>query len=350
MATLGFDKDNRSPIISSVGTPVFKAEGSFVVGTTACLFFDFVDIDGVLFDPSDIDIAITDSLGALIKTGTALDKIEVGIFAFTWSIPKTGAVGKYTFVISYTAETTAGPSAETLSGAFIVSEKNQGALNMRQMTGRAFLESLIGEPQRLPVYNEIGRWNITRDEASFSFPRWNQSAGALVYLNGDLQDSGFVVDWFRGKILFTQPLTQYDEVTATYNFRWFEDNELDGFVEQGVNTYNIWPPQTTNTINSIEDRWIIAAEYSAAVMALRRFMFDILFQRPAKIFGGMDRADKIFGHMETLKKNYEDEANKLYEQKAKGPYVGLTRTVTVPEFTLPGGRSRWFRYLFKGAV
>ena len=40
---------------------------------------------------------------------------------------------------------------------------------------------------------------------------------------------------------------------------------------------------------------------------------------------------------------------KLYEQKKYGPYVGLTKTVTAPEFTLPGGRSRWFRYLFKGA-
>ena len=28
-------------------------------------------------------------------------------------------------------------------------------------------------------------------------------------------------------------------------------------------------------------------------------------------------------------------------------FTGLTRAVVVPEYTLPGGRSRWFRYLFK---
>ena len=136
---------------------------------------------------------------------------------------------------------------------------------------------------------------------------------------------------------------------VSYNFRWFTDAELDGFLEQGVNIVNIWPPQSTYTVRTIDDRWLIAAEYAAAVDVLRRWMMDILFQEPAKIFGGPQRANEIFGHMDTLKKNYEDRLNKMLEMKKYGPYVGLTRTVTIPEFTLPGGRSRWFRYLFKGA-
>ena len=45
----------------------------------------------------------------------------------------------------------------------------------------------------------------------------------------------------------------------------------------------------------------------------------------------------------------EEDLNKMYEQKKFGPYVGLTRMVVVPEYTLPGGRSRWFRYMFTGS-
>ena len=88
---------------------------------------------------------------------------------------------------------------------------------------------------------------------------------------------------------------------------------------------------------------------AAAVFIMQRWMTDILFQEPAKIFGGLDRANEIFAHMNELKKNYEDRLDKMLEQKKNFPYLGLTKTVTVPEFTLPGGRSRWFRYLFKGA-
>ena len=59
--------------------------------------------------------------------------------------------------------------------------------------------------------------------------------------------------------------------------------------------------------------------------------------------------DDFIKSVENEVAHMEEEINKLYEQKAKQPYIGLTKTVTVPEFTLPGGRSRWFRYLFKGA-
>jgi hypothetical protein len=53
--------------------------------------------------------------------------------------------------------------------------------------------------------------------------------------------------------------------------------------------------------------------------------------------------------METLKKNYEEEFTRLLEQKKFGRYP-RTKAITVPEFTLPGGRSRWFRYMFGGGV
>ena len=48
-----------------------------------------------------------------------------------------------------------------------------------------------------------------------------------------------------------------------------------------------------------------------------------------------------------MKKNYEGDWEKLVEQKKLGPYPS-SKLIVTPEYTLPGGRSRWFRYLFKG--
>jgi hypothetical protein len=86
--------------------------------------------------------------------------------------------------------------------------------------------------------------------------------------------------------------------------------------------------------------------YGAAKDALRQLMLCVNFQQPAQVFGGPEQAAKAFANFDTLKQNYEKDAEKLLEQKKLGPYP-KSRMVVTPEFTLPGGRSRWFRYLFK---
>jgi len=207
--------------------------------------------------------------------------------------------------------------------------------------------------QRIPIQNNVLRFNKALTIGTTAFPRiatgrWNQPAGVKVYRNGDLMETGFSVDYWKGRVTFDNPISKYDEVTIDFNMRWFTDEELDAFIEQGINRVNIYPPASAYNIETIPDAWIIVGLYGAAVDVYRRWMGDILFQEPAIIFGGMDRADKIFGHMESLKKNFEEDFYKLIEQKKFGPYTGLTMTVTMPEYTLPGGRSRWFRYLFKG--
>lgn len=167
-------------------------------------------------------------------------------------------------------------------------------------------------------------------------------------MNGKLMTSGYSVDYLNGRIDFTHDIAEEDEVLCSYNFRWFTDLELDDFIEQGIGYVNMWPPQMNWTIITLPHPWPVATITAAAVFVLQRWLMDILFQEPAKVFGGLERANEIFGHMNELKKNHEDRLDKMLENKKKFPYAGLTHTVTVPEFTLPGGRSRWFRYLFKG--
>jgi len=330
--------ENIPPIISTASDPFIDSSGTFVPGTTAAFFFTFVDLNGRLYDPFDANISITDTDNVVLISDTAITKIELGKWSYLWTVPSTAKPGKYTSTLTYTVETIDGISTETFAEDFVVVEKGDNGPTLRTVASRAFLESLIGYTQRIPIFNEIVRFNSARTTGKLSFPMWNQTAGADILLNGEIQESGFTIDYWRGKIIFDHSLGTFDEVMATYNFRWFKDEELDGFIEQGTNEVNIWPPQTTYTIGNIPDRWIIIGLYAAAINVLRRWMMDIQFVEPSKIFGTIQRAQDVFSNMDTLKKNYEDNKNKALENKKYFEYAGLTKTVTVPEFTLPGGR------------
>ena len=191
--------------------------------------------------------------------------------------------------------------------------------------------------------------NFSRTEATFSFENWNQPAGVKVFVNGYPAEMPFTVDYVKGKITFEGPVATIDEISARYNFRWFTDNEIFVFINSAISIFNQYPPQNAFSATTLPDRYRITVVLQASVFAIRRCIWDLMYQEPAKIFGGLDRAEKIIALMDTQKKNYEDQIEKLYDAKLKQPYIGLTKTVTVPEFTLPGGRSRWFRYLFKAS-
>ena len=346
---------NLTPIARIVEEPSISTKGSFIAGTTGVFFFTFADITGNLFNPTNVDITILDSDGAVAKTSTSADWLELGQYAYSWNIPSDQTPGLYTILVEYVSQQADGASEDFINEAFYVKEVDSTVIDPAVIAYRSLVESLIGYTQRIPIHHEIGRLNNTRSTAKFSFPRWNQPAGALVFVNGNQKDlgDGYEVDFRTGEITFSSILSEYDEVRASYSFRWFTDEELDNFVATAVDIFNQYPPHTVYNVGTLSTRYARAGStivQQAAVFALRRLIMDLHFQELPKIMGGMDRADRLMGSLGDLKQNYEEEITKLYEQKAKGPYIGLTKTITVPEFTLPGGRSRWFRYLFKGAM
>lgn len=340
------------PITRVAGDPAINNKGSFIAGTTGLFFLTFSDINGRLFDPSDIDGTILDSDGATVTTIAAADRLEFGEFVIEWEIPSDQDPGLYTLRVDYVLDQVGESSTESITESFSVLEQDAPVLAPVVIIFRKLLETLLGYAQRVPVFHEIGRLDETRTKAAFSFGQWNQPAGARIFVNGNPTTSGFVVDFLKGEITFSSILSQYDEVQASYTFRWFTDDELDKFIEQAVDVFNQYPPHTVFNISTLEANYSragVTVAHQAAVFALRRIILDLHWQEAAKVVGGIERADKLTGSLNSLKENMEQEIMELYKMKAKGPYIGLTKTVTVPEFTLPGGRSRWFRYLFKGA-
>lgn len=334
-------------ITQAVNNPNITPVGEFLVGSLSTFYFTFPTESGDLFDPATIDIVILDSASTVITTAATVEKLDPGYYAWSWTIPTTTIPGAYYLKVNYVAEEITGPVSYTYTEAFVITQANGTYIDQQALAWRRYLETFLGYTQRIPVFNEIGRLNLDRTVAEFTFPRWNQPSSQRVFLNGRLFDpSNYQTDYMNGKIKFLHPLLEQDEVTANYNFRWFTDDELDLFIAQGTQIFNSYPPVSAYNPYLLPMQYTTTALEQAAIIALRRIIMDLMFVEPQKVVGGPSQADKIIGSLETLKQNYEGEVTKLLEQKKNGPYVGLTRTITTSAFALPGSRSRWFRLMF----
>lgn len=324
-------------------------KGPFTAGTVVDFYFSFSDLDGILYDPSNIEVIVYDADDTEVESFDAIEKLADGYYLLVWHIPSDLNSGLYTIQVSYTVEDAGGPETRTLTESFVIGEQQQSFLAPQTLAFRAALEHRLDYAQRIPVYDEIGRFNRERTIAEFSFPRWNQPSGVKVLLdNGDrVRESAYEVDYLNGKIEFLISLSSADEVHAHYTFRWFTDDQLDSFVTDAVQIFNQYPPHSAYLITNLPLRYGITVVQQAAVFGLRKLLFDFTWQTPTKVIGSIDRANEILASWERLKQNYETELKDLYTQKKYQPYVGQFRTVTVPSFQLPGGRATFFRSLFK---
>ena len=329
---------------SSSVTAVADYRGTFRQGESGSLKIKITDFEGNAIDPESISVTITDQSGVIVTlyggaeiSGSVPEKVLEGYYVYDWAILTDQDPGKYivewTFVID-------GVTNKELQEIIIA----ENATNTNYYSGqillmRHSLELMIGCAQHIPVYFQQAQPSRDRQTFRWTKPQWNQTPGARIYRNKQLVTSGYEINFFRGQVKFDSPLTEFDNVFADYNFRWFSDEQLDRFLSNGTQRLNIYPPHTRYAVANIPEKYIVTVLYGAAVDAIRTLMMCINFQEPAQFFGGNDNASKVFGQLDQLKKNYEDSLKDMLEQKKLFPYVGLTKAVVAPEFTLPGGRS-----------
>jgi len=327
-----------------------KVTGEFKQGDTADLFLKVTDFDGTPTDPSSITITVSGPIeGPSEDEEVVLTEIpfqiENGFYVYSWIIDGGQPIGTYLIKWVYVID------------ADIREERNYLVVTSNVDTNpplyadrvRAFMQALeyhICCAQSIPVYFEQAKKSRDRNKFKFTFNKWNQSAGVRIYRNQQIMNEGVEVNYFDGSATFDDTLLPQDIINADYNFRWFSDEELNRFLSNAVLSFNVFPPHTDYVLETAPDRYITAIIYGAARDALRQLMMCLQFQEPQMVFGGPDGAAKAFTNFESLKKNYEEDFLKLLENKKFGPYP-QTKIISTPEFTLPGGRSRWFRMLYK---
>jgi len=323
--------------------------GNFSQATANNLFLKLTDIDGVAKSAEDVKITISkdDAYGDPVIDMATASAVQQGYYFYDWEIAPDATVGSYTIIWTYTLD---GEEQSTLQSV-IVSKAPElespywGPVNDLRIA----LEFHIRPAMNIPVYFEQAKPSRDKKTYRFGFPRWNQSAGVRVYRNQEIVDSGVTVNYFKGEVTFESPLSTYDVVNCDYNFRWFEDSQLYRFLQSGVQRYNSFPAVSYYGLHALPERAITPVIYAAVTDALREMLMSLQFQEPQMVFGSPERAQNVFSNLDNLKKNYEESLKGLLDAKKNGPYTGLTKAIVVPEYTLPGGRSRWFRYLFTGS-
>ncbi len=330
--------------ISSVADKI----GNFSQGTSNNIFLKLTDIDGFARPAENVKITITHSSSSTVVVDEAsATTVSEGYYFYEWDVASDATAGEYSIVWTYDFD---GENYSVLQSAVVSEMPDSSSIYYGIVADlRTALEFHIRTVMNIPVYFEQARPSRDRQNFRFSFPRWNQSAGVKIYLNKEIVQAGVGVDYFLGRVTFAEPLTEYDTVYADYNFRWFDDRQIVRFLNNGLARYNYYPPYSNFTLQTMPSRAVIPTLYGAAVDALREIMLSLSLQEPSLVFGSPDKVGSIHGQIDTLKKNFEEDLNKMFEQKKFGPYTGLTRLIVVPEYTLPGGRSRWFRYMFTGS-
>ncbi len=334
-------------------TAIPDSRGKFRQGSTTDLLIKITELDGRPRDPSVIEVTIRgpeespSDLGPIIVDDSEPFKVSNGYYVFSWEIPIDQTIGTYNVTWTYTVD---GEDRIALQSLVVVqSEDNtlpSAFYSERIIMIREALAQHVHEAMNIPVFYEQAKPSRDNTNYYFSFNKWNQSSPINIYRNNQIVDTGATIDYFNGKITFDNQLMDADVIQTDYNFSWFSEDDLNRCLGNATQIINTYPPASNFVIETVPDRFIPVLFYSASACLLRMLMFSLQFQQPQQIFGGAEESQRAFSNFESLKKNYEDDTTTLLEQKKYGPLPKMTMLIT-PEYTLPGGRSRWFRMLFK---
>jgi len=194
--------------------------------------------------------------------------------------------------------------------------------------------------------------SYTSEKVSYStyydmaYKNWNKDPRPVVRLNNRIIEDGWYAD-FDGKIYFDRALDPEDTVDVGYNFKWFSDVELMNFLKQGLDMMNAIPPASDyyTSLNNMPPIWNAGVLLWAGILSLRRLIFALNYQEKRVVYGSPDDINGVSSRLENLYQHYFD----LWEKTATNTKKRLPSTMmsVQPEYTLPGGRSRWFRYLYK---
>lgn len=321
---------------------------SFVAGQVATLTAQFVTSPaGQPVDIPDPAIQIIGPGGETIIGPVSMVHVMTGFYYYDWTIPNSFPSNTYT--IRYTGTVLGIPTAA--SSYVKIWPPGTPALyaqTPKQVELIAALETYLGCAQNIAVYNEIARRNSTKQLFQFSWPRWNLGNHA-IFMNDEEVTDGFSIDFDSGTIRFDIPRIDSDRIVGTYNFRFFSQIDLLRFINDAISQYNVAPPGDTWTIDNLPDRLVGVIMQGAAANAIKKMLMCLNFQQIKTIFGGAEEASKTQSNLDSLKKNYEETFNELKKEAKRSRYPSIAAIVQ-PEYTLPGGRSRWFRYLFSSSV
>jgi hypothetical protein len=172
----------------------------------------------------------------------------------------------------------------------------------------------------------------------------------LLRKNNKLLEGGWTPD-FNGNIITERTIDPEDMFYAHYHFSYFSDADLLSMLNEAVWVMNATPPasEAYSSVANIPFVWRGGVILYAAMQALRKIIFGFTWQERAIIFGEKpEDAQRFIDNCKSLYEGYSTlwlEIRKDIKKRLPGISVQVT-----PEYTMPGGRSRWFRYMYRSGV
>lgn len=184
---------------------------------------------------------------------------------------------------------------------------------------------------------------------SLVYRNWVREYKPIVRVNQRIVDDGWYTD-YDGKIYFDRLMTPQDTVEVTYKFSCFSTGQLMDFLQMGLMMMNTVPPasQSYSTLENMPGVWNYPVVLFAATQALRRALIGINFQEKRAIYGGAGNdewAQNAVGIMQSLYQDLNTQLEKATKD-AKTNRLPQSALISVPAYTLPGSRARYFRLLY----
>lgn len=308
---------------------------------------EFVTVVGQPVDVPDASIRIVGPGGVDTLLPTDMTHKFTGFYYYDWDIPNSLPVGTYTAVVSGSVDGTPNAMSTYISIVAAGSPTPEGA-TQREVGLIDGLNVYIDPINKIPIYNELARRSQDGTIFRFNWPRWNMG-NPEIRRNRKVITEGFQLDMDAGVVTFDRPQHETDVVQASYNFRLFSTNDMRRFIMDALNQINLEAPGTVYSVENVPDNWVGVLLMGATKNAMKAAIQKLTFQEPRTIYGDPELAKEAIETYKALKENNEKE---FAEEKKKLKRSRWPRPASVvsPEFTLPGGRARWFRYLFSGNV
>lgn len=208
--------------------------------------------------------------------------------------------------------------------------------------------NLIEQACDIPVYWEQGMI-VGPNKINFAFKNWRRDQPVLLRKNNKLVET-WTPD-FGGGAVTQRVIDPEDMFYAHYHFSYFSDDDLLSMLNEALWTLNATQPssETYSSIANMPFHWRGGVILYASMQALRKIIFGFTWQERAIIFGEKpEDAQRFVDNCKSLYTDYSTMWMELRKEiKKRLPSISVNVT---PEYTLPGGRSRWFRYMYKSGT
>lgn len=155
---------------------------------------------------------------------------------------------------------------------------------------------------------------------------------------------------YKGGIYFVDETDQpvairsYDTVYATYNVKLFTSEQMNSALYMALQTVNAQPGSSKySVVNQAPFYYDPALVYGATYYLLRSLLVS-LTQRQRRLLIE-DPDNKVIEDLKSTTQLYKEDYEKMLEKLPIARLPGI-RSVVVPEFSMPGGRSRFFRHIW----